>query len=54
MKKAGITPQMMGLHLAFVFEYAFTKVCTGVLGFVHVVCVCDRPLVDGLMDRPAD
>ena len=26
MKKAGLTPQMMGLHLAFVFEYAFNKV----------------------------
>ena len=25
MKRAGITPHTMGLHLAFVLEYAFTK-----------------------------
>lgn len=28
LKKAGLTPTLMGLHLAFAFEYAFTKLDT--------------------------
>lgn len=39
MRKAGLTPAIMGLHLAFIFEYAFTKVrCL----CVFCVCVSER------------